>query len=155
MPTYSYQTVEGVSSVDFDGDGTFEYELKDGEKLEDVLKNRKVDVPSIAVRKDGVVKFTLPAIFGTDNKEIKTLERQIVGNNISKQTYNNDVNKAVEVETDKLTGTNYEIRYIATDKDGNTLRATYSLVVKDAEDLADGETTVKLNTGVSLGSCHL
>ena len=150
MPTYNYKTEDGVDYVDLDGNGTFEA-LEEGKKLEDVLVNTKYAVPSVVAIKDGKVgTIVLPAIFGTDNKEIKTLEREIVGNNISKKTYNTNPNLAVTVpEGDIKEAGNYEIRYIATDVNGNKIRATYSMVVKAEADLKDGETTIKLNTGVS------
>ena len=144
-PTYAYEVNNGkVTKVNGE-------DVSEDAELDDLLVNRKVNVPSIAVRKDGVAKFKLPAIYGTDNKDgysDLTFTREIVGNNISKITIDAPANEVSEEISLSKTG-NYEIRYIATDKAGNKIRATYSLVVKDAEDVKNGETKVNLNIGVT------
>jgi len=148
MPTYAYQVEEGkVVGIDYDNNDSYE---KTGDDLEELLVNRKVDIPSVVVRKDGVAKFKLPAIYGTDNKDgnALTFAREIVGNNIAKITVTAAANKQSEEITLRNTG-NYEVRYIATDAAGNKVRATYTLVVKDADDVKDGKTNLNLGIGVT------
>ena len=162
MATYPYKISNGeVVAVDENYDYTVTYDegnpvyktynyrdFESNEKVEDVLVNRKVEVPSVAVQGE---PFRLPAIFGIDNKDgVSDLEftREVVGNNIAKYTVQAKANEVSE--NIKLSNTgNYEIRYIAKDKAGKTIRATYSLVVKAKEDLAEGKTTVNLNVGTS------
>lgn len=162
MATYPYKISNGeVVAVDENYDYTVTYDegnpvyktynyrdFESDEKVEDVLVNRKVEVPSVAVQGE---PFRLPAIFGIDNKDgVSDLEftREVVGNNIAKYTVQAKANEVSE--NIKLSNTgNYEIRYIAKDKAGKTIRATYSLVVKAKEDLAEGKTTVNLNVGTS------
>jgi hypothetical protein len=157
MPTYSYTVVDGViTGADKNNDGTldeiFDEDDETAPKIEDVLVNRKADVPSIAVRgSDGKARFRLPAIYGTDNKtgySNMTFSREIVGNNIAKKTVQAKANELSEEIELSQTG-NYEIRYIATDEAGNKVRATYNLVVKDADDVENGKTTVNMNINVT------
>lgn len=163
-PTYAYKLSDGkVVAMDKDGNsinktesdsqetinGYYEVNFVETDKVEDHLVDRKVDVPSIVIRKSGVAKFRLPAIYGTDNKDTSlTYTRQVVGNQIATKTITAPANEWSEEITLTQTG-NYEIRYIAEDDDGNKVRATYSLVVKDEADVKDGETTLNLSIGVS------
>jgi len=171
MPTYPYNVSEGkVVGVDKDYDysfnhitdaggqltpqyNTYNYEpIADGVEIEDVLVNRKAEVPSVVVKgDDGKARFRIPAIFGTDNKDSYSdlkFTREIVGNNITKITVDAPANQVSEEIVIGQTG-NYEIRYIATDKAGKTIRATYSLVVKEKDSIKDGKTNIKLNVGVA------
>ena len=173
MATYSYKVEDGeITAIDlqnknfgilpnetenekYNGDytlGNYTYDaLGDEDKVEDLLKTRRVDVPSVVVRdSNGEANFRLPAIYGTDNKtglSNMTFTREIVGNEISKITVEAASNEWSEIITLKKVG-NYEIRYTAQDEAGNKVRATYTLVVKDKADVEDGETTLTLNVGV-------
>ena len=174
MATYAYKVEDGeITAIDFDNDnfgilpnvtenekyngsytlGDYTYKaLEEGDKVEDLLKTRRVDVPSVVVRdSNGEANFRLPAIYGTDNKtglSNMTFTREIVGNEISKITVAADSNEWSEIITLKKVG-NYEIRYTAQDEAGNKVRATYTLVVKDKTDVENGETNLTLNIGVS------
>ena len=174
MATYAYKVEDGeITAIDFDNDnfgilpnvtenekyngsytlGDYTYKaLEEGDKVEDLLKTRRVDVPSVVVRdSNGEANFRLPAIYGTDNKtgfSNMKFTREIVGNEISKITVAADSNEWSEIITLKKVG-NYEIRYTAQDEAGNKVRATYTLVVKDKTDVENGETNLTLNIGVS------
>lgn len=160
-PTYDYE----VAYDEEDG-----YTLSIGgteitdENSSDLLANRKCDVPSVVIAGE---PFTLPAIYGEDNfsdwKDI-TFTRQIVGNNIARKSFVSTLegdakypaNKPV-VYTDEDKGEklvlnqpgNYEVRYIAKDAAGKEIRATYALVVKDADDVTDAKTEITMSVGVS------
>lgn len=177
MATYAYEVVDGeITAIDtvnanFNilpasddnqdfvdehsnyeiGEYDYNVALTEDDNIDELLKTRRVDVPSVVIRdSNGEANFRLPAIYGTDNKtgySNMTFTREIVGNEISKITVEADSNEWSEIITLKKVG-NYEIRYTAQDEAGNKVRATYTLVVKDKVDVEDGETTLTLNVGV-------
>ncbi|MGN0960929.1 MAG: hypothetical protein ACI4PF_01870 [Christensenellales bacterium] len=161
-PTYEYDAVYNEDTQDY----TI---MKGGKEVtsensSELLVNRKADVPSIVIAGE---PFVLPAIYGEDNfsdwQDI-TFTREIVGNNIAKKSFvstleegakypaNKEIVYVDEEKGEKLVLNqpgNYEIRYIAKDAAGKQIRATYTLVVKDAEDVTDAETEIKMSIGVS------
>lgn len=148
-PTVDYTVTEGVVSVG--GENV----TKDNSN--EKLPNIKYSVPSVVFVNE---EFSLPAIYGEDNlsaySNIK-FSREIAGNNTVTKYYrsyeneNNPVYAANEaVQGIKLTTAgNYEIRYRATDENGKTIKATYTLVVKERDDVSDSKFNIKMNVGVS------
>lgn len=156
LPTYEY-TLDTDKNITGVGRGESMKPLGQDETAEDVLVNRKVDVPTVAVLKDGVATFRLPAIYATDNKygySDLILTREVAGNGISKQTVTAPANEISEEIKLYKTGT-YEIRYIAKEDttNGKETKATYTLtVVDEATAKEKSKTEVKLNLNVSTSS---
>lgn len=148
-PTVNYTVTDGVVSV---GD---ENVTKDNSN--EKLPNIKYSVPSVVFVNEA---FSLPAIYGEDNlssySNIK-FSREIAGNNTVTKYYRSyengtdtiyPANEAVQNITLTTAG-NYEIRYRATDENGKTIKATYTLVVKERDDVSDSKFSIKMNVGVS------
>ena len=164
LPTYNYAVVDGeVTGVYYKGESEPTTLESLDKTAKEVLVNRKVDVPTVAVLdSNGDAKFTLPAIFATDNKygygDIE-LTRQVAGNGTATYTVKNDANVTSEEITLNKLGT-YEVRYIAKeikgkDADGKNIygketKATFTLtVVDEATAKKEKGTTVKLNLNLS------
>lgn len=159
IPTYAYEfnadgeiiTVGGENiTIAEDSDKTLR------EAAEEKLVNRRVDIPSVAVKG---VEFTIPAAYATDNfYKFSNLNDDIV----ITRTYRSSTGAVSTISTPanenaKITFNNTgnaEIRYKATDKKGNTLgEVVYDIVIYDsADDLSDGKTTLKLDVGTKLVS---
>ena len=144
-PTYEYALDDNGKIVTVNGDP-----VNQDDDVEDMLVNRKVDVPSVAVLNDqGKAIIKLPAIYGSDNAteygNLK-LTRRVVGT--VTRTVEAD---AWEVSEDIILteSGSYEIRYIAEDESGRSTTARYNLVVYNKDEIKDGELTVDFNTGVS------
>ncbi len=144
-PTYAYSLDNDGKIVTVNG-----APVNVDDDVEEMLVNRKVDVPSVAVLNDqGKAIIKLPAIYGSDNAtkygDLK-LTRRVVGT--VTRTVEADANE--ESEAIELTESgSYEIRYIAEDKAGRTTTARYNLVVYNKDEITDGELTVDFNVGVS------
>ena len=169
IPTYAYDMSEGEITKIYNGknivDSTDQgYIVSDRKEAEELLVNRRVDIPSVAVLKtvDGekVAKVTIPAAYatdnfytfkGADNDEIK-ITRTYRSSKGALSTVTTDANKPAEI-TFKSKG-NSEIRYKATDKAGNTLgEIVYDIVIYDEDDdLSAGQTKISLNVGTTVVS---
>lgn len=155
-PTYNYTVANSGGSYTIETINGVTVDSK--KELSEQMINRKSEVPSVVIAGQ---EFSLPAIWGEDNfsdwQDI-TFTREIVGNSIPRKTWTSVLaSDGVEAENpanEPITGItlsagNYEIRYIAKDAAGKQVRATYSLVVKDADEVSDAKTDVKLSVGVS------
>lgn len=163
IPTYAYDMADGeITKVYNKEEGTVVSSRKDAEEL---LVNRRVDIPSVAVMKKEAgdtkakAKVTIPAAYatdnfytfkGADNDEVKIVRTYRSGSAVS--TVKTEPNKPAEIEF--TTAGNAEIRYSATDKAGNTLgEIVYDIVIYgEDEDLSKGETKVSLNVGSTVVS---
>lgn len=140
------------------------------ENSEEVLADTSYNVPSVVYLTGGEVEITLPAIYGDDNYSSYNkihFTREIAGNGVSgfstqsyksfgdvNSEYYREANKSFKVKLTKAG--NYEIRYKADDifngeeKQGNTAKAVYTLVVKDSkEDIKDSNFAIKMNVNRS------
>lgn len=166
LPTYAYElnkdndnnvvSVNGNAVISVNGQAVAATQDKTAKEVaEEMLVNRKVDVPSVAILKadaSGVksVKVKVPAVYATDNfdnYEDITITRTYKTSSGTVSTINTPANEVAEIEF-KTKG-NHEIRFKATDKAGNTLGdVVYDIVVYDVdEDLSDGKTKINLNVG--------
>lgn len=157
IPTYAYEfndegeieTVNGVTVV-----ADTENNKTQREVAEEMLVNRRVDIPSVAVKDQ---EFTIPAVYATDNfYKYSNLNDDIVITRTYRtstgavSTITEDANKPATIKF--ANKGNAEIRYKATDKKGNTLgEVVYDIVVYDTkEDIKDGKTTLKLDVGTKI-----
>ena len=132
---------------------------------EELLTNRRVDIPAIAVmkthtdangKKEIYAEVKIPAAYATDN--FYTFKGGDTEDIVISRTYRNDgaVTEVSEPANEigickfKSAG-NQEIRYRATDKAGNYYGdIIYNIVVYDENaDLSEGETIINLNVGTS------
>lgn len=150
IPTYAYTLDDDGNVTTVNGETiTAEEGKTQKEVAEEKLVNRRVDIPSVAIKGE---KFTIPAVYATDNlSEISdiTITRTYRSNTGSVSTVTTPANEKAEISFDKSGSA--EIRYKAVDKAGNTLgEVVYDVMVYDSlTDLKDGETTLKLNIGTS------
>lgn len=155
IPTYKY-TFDEDGEIDSVNDVTISAtsEKTQREVAEEKLVNRKVDIPSAVVVGE---EFTIPAAYATDNfytysnqndDIVITRTYRSSGGAISTVSASPNENATIKFET---AGT-AEIRYQATDKKGNTLgEVVYDLTVySSADELKDGETSLKLDVGTTL-----
>lgn len=176
IPTYKYEIgTDGEISKVYVGNGdtyTTITSTKDKtarEVAEELLVNRKVDIPSVAVLKkvDNKKEATvvIPAAYATDNfytfkgkdNDEITITRTYRTSTGVVNTVTTDPNLPAEI---KFTSKgNSEIRYKATDKAGNTLgEIVYDIVVYDGEDetvvenMKEGKTKIDLNVGTTIVS---
>ena len=177
IPTYKYELTDGeISKVYVDGVAqtvTATADKTAREVAEEMLVNRKVDIPSVAVMKevpkDGKTvkeaKVTIPAAYATDNfytfKGVDNDEITITRTWRSSTGVVNKINvdPNLPAEITFTTKGNSEIRYKATDKAGNTLgEIVYDIVVYDGtdndvvSDMKEGKTKVDLNVGTTVVS---
>jgi len=165
IPTYEYSFDTNGEIAKVNGIDVVATQEKSAREIaEEMLVNRRVDIPSVAVlqkQSDGTksVKVTIPAAYATDNfytykgasnEDIKITRtyRKSTGSVVEVTV---DPNKPAEIEFN--TKGNSEIRYKAVDKAGNTLgEIVYDIVIYDvgeevAAELAKGETKIDLNVG--------
>lgn len=176
IPTYKYEfNTDGEISKVYVGNGdTFTTITSTNDKTarevaEELLVNRKVDIPSVAVlkkvdnKKEATV--TIPAAYATDNfytfkgksNDEITITRTYRTSTGVVNTVTTEPNLPAEI---KFTSKgNSEIRYKATDKAGNTLgEIVYDIVVYDGEDetvvenMKEGKTKIDLNVGTTIVS---
>lgn len=159
VPTYAYDFNDEGEIVTVNGEtitADTENNKTQRQVAEEKLVNRRVDIPSVALKG---VEFTIPAAYATDNfYKFSNLNDDIVitrtyrASTGAVSTISTPANQAAKI-TFNNTG-NGEIRYKATDKKGNTLgEVVYDIVVyENTDDLKDGKTTLKLDVGTKLVS---
>jgi len=181
IPTYKYEfDTNGEISKVYVGNGeTFETIVATADQTarevaEELLVNRKVDIPSVAVLKKVTKEngstskeatVTIPAAYATDN--FYTFKGKDNDEITITRTYRTSTGVVNTVKVDPnlpadITFTskgNSEIRYKATDKAGNTLgEIVYDIVVYDGEDetvasnMKEGKTKIDLNVGTTVVS---
>lgn len=165
IPTYEYEFDSNGEIISVNGETvTATDDMTQREVAEEMLVNRRVDIPSVAVLKNTdngkSVKVKIPAAYATDNfytykgtnNDDIIITRTYRSSTGAVSTVSTPANEIAEIEF--KTAGNSEIRYKATDKAGNTLgEIVYDIVIYDVDyDLSNGQTKINLNVGTDVVS---